>query len=42
MDLEWAAMRTEEIQAGVEALDPDVVGNPPIAVLPVSATEVGQ
>lgn len=39
MDLEWAALRTEEITAGVEALGEDVVGEPPVAILPVSATE---
>ena len=26
MDVEWAALRTEEIRAGVEALGADVVG----------------
>ena len=39
MDVEWAALRTEELTQGVEALDPDRVGDAPVAVLPVSATE---
>lgn len=39
MDLEWAALRTEEIRAGVEALDAEAVGIAPVKVLPVSATE---
>ena len=39
MDLEWAALRTEELKNGVEALDEERVGSKPIAVLPVSATE---
>lgn len=39
MDLEWAALRTEEIRAGVEALDAEAVGIAPVTVLPVSATE---
>ena len=39
MDLEWAALRTEELKNGVEALNEERVGSKPIAVLPVSATE---
>ena len=39
MDIEWAALRTEELKQGVEALDAAVVGDAPVAVLPVSATE---
>lgn len=39
MDLEWAALRTEEIKAGVEAMDPERVGDAPVAVCAVSATE---
>ena len=37
MDLEWAALRTEELREGVAALDEARVGAAPIAVVPVSA-----
>ena len=39
MDLEWAALRTEELTSAVGALDEADVGVPPAAVLPVSAVE---
>jgi GTPase involved in cell partitioning and DNA repair len=39
MDLEWAALRTEELTSAVGALDEADVGAPPAAVLPVSAME---
>ena len=39
MDIEWAALRTEELMQGVEALDEDMIGVPPVAVLPISAKE---
>lgn len=39
MDIEWAALRTDELMQGVEALDEDMIGVPPVAVLPISAKE---
>jgi GTPase involved in cell partitioning and DNA repair len=39
MDLEWAALRTEELTSAVRTLDAADVGEPPVAVLPVSAVE---
>jgi len=38
-DLEWAALRTEEITEGIKALDEDVIGDQPVAILPISAKE---
>ena len=39
MDLQWAALRTEDIRAGVEALNGNIVGCAPIAIVPVSAKD---
>tara|TARA_B110000977_G_C11091236_1_gene496970 strand:+ start:3500 stop:4984 length:1485 start_codon:yes stop_codon:yes gene_type:complete len=39
MDLEWAALRTEELVGEIKKLDSETVGDAPIAVLPVSAME---
>ena len=37
IDFEWAALRVQEIKAGVQSLEESAVGPAPIAVLPVSA-----
>jgi|TARA_B110000971_G_scaffold42578_2_gene41911 GTPase involved in cell partitioning and DNA repair len=37
MDLEWASLRTAELVEAISKLDPVDVGDPPVAVLPVSA-----
>jgi GTPase involved in cell partitioning and DNA repair len=39
IDLEWAALRTEEIISGVMALHESTVGCAPFAIMPVSAEE---
>jgi GTPase involved in cell partitioning and DNA repair len=38
-DLEWAALRTEEITKGIKALDEAVIGDQPVTILPISAKE---
>jgi GTPase involved in cell partitioning and DNA repair len=39
MDLEWAALRTEELTSAIKNLKAEDIGEPPVAVLPVSAAE---
>jgi Obg family GTPase CgtA len=38
-DLEWAALRTDEITQGIKALDEETIGDQPVAILPISAKE---
>ena len=39
MDLEWAALRTEELTDAIKALDEDTIGKQPVSILPISAKE---
>ena len=38
-DLEWAALRTEELTEAIRALDEETIGTAPVAILPISAKE---
>jgi len=38
-DLEWAALRTDEITQGIKALAEETIGDQPVAILPISAKE---